>query len=100
MTTTRYIAKCKACGCHTSGLSAGQDARRLKDDPQRAGAVYTHSSGSIVLDCRKCGKPRYAKPVRGKVSEKHQCNTKCLESTGFICECSCGGKNHGASHSA
>jgi hypothetical protein len=25
----------------------------------------------------------------------HVCNAKCMNATGRICECSCGGKNHG-----
>lgn len=96
----RYIAKCKACGCHTSGLTSGQNPRRDKNDPQRTGAVYSNEWGSIVLDCRKCGKGRYANPVRGIVSLKHECGAKCMSSHGSVCECSCGGKNHGASFSA
>jgi len=26
----------------------------------------------------------------------HVCNDKCMNATGHLCECSCGGKNHGA----
>ncbi len=26
----------------------------------------------------------------------HKCDARCLNATGFRCECSCGGKNHGA----
>jgi hypothetical protein len=26
----------------------------------------------------------------------HKCDARCLNATGFKCECSCGGKNHGA----
>lgn len=26
----------------------------------------------------------------------HKCGPRCLNATGFQCECSCGGKNHGA----
>jgi len=25
----------------------------------------------------------------------HECGPKCLGAKGFLCECSCGGKNHG-----
>lgn len=96
----RYIAKCKACGCHTSGQTEGQSALRVKDDPLRTGDVYTHKSGAIVLDCRKCGAPRYAKLVRGVVSHKHVCGARCMSSTGITCECSCGGRNHGAGFAA
>jgi len=97
---TRFIAKCKACGVATSALSRDQDYRRSKDDTKRSTPVYTHANGSIVLDCRACGLPRHAKAVRGTFSRVHVCNAKCLASTGPACECSCGGKNHGASHAA
>ena len=26
----------------------------------------------------------------------HKCDARCLNATGFKCECSCGGKSHGA----
>ena len=26
----------------------------------------------------------------------HKCDDRCMEAKGFKCECSCGGKNHGA----
>ncbi len=98
---SRYLAKCRACACVTSGLSVGQDARRAKADPQRAGSVYTHDrTGSIVLDCRTCGEPRVAKLVRGTFSATHVCSAKCQASTGTVCECSCAGKNHGGAYAA
>jgi hypothetical protein len=95
---TRYLAKCKACDCVTSGLSAGQDARRTKGDPQRGGAVYTHANGAVVMDCRQCRQPRRAVPVRGVYRPDHACDSKCMASKGPVCECACGGRNHGASY--
>lgn len=56
------------------------------------------SNGGHALACRWCGDMRRATPVKGKVSPAHVCNAKCLASHGFTCECSCGGKNHGASY--
>jgi hypothetical protein len=100
MRETRWIAKCRACNCVTSGLSAGEDCHRRKNDPQRCGSVYTHERGSLVMDCRKCGAPKFAKQVRGVYSAKHVCSAKCMSSTGTVCECSCAGRNHGASHAA
>lgn len=40
-------------------------------------------------------------PVERKIEFKsnpslHKCDTRCLNATGRTCECSCGGKNHGA----
>jgi hypothetical protein len=56
--------------------------------------------GNLVIRCRKCNKARRAGSVKGKYSARHECNAKCLASTGTACECSCGGKNHGASYHA
>jgi len=98
--TDRYIAKCRACGSHTSGLTHGQHARRNQDDTAREGDVFTGRMGDLSLACRTCGKAVPAKMVAGRHSERHICGTKCLASTGPSCTCSCGGKNHGASYSA
>ena len=98
---SRYVGKCKACNCYTSGVSTGQECNRYKADPKRTGDVYTHErTGGHVIDCRKCGAPQWAKPVRGKFSAKHVCSAKCMSSHGTICECSCAGKNHGSAHAA
>jgi hypothetical protein len=66
--------------------------------PAYNGAVFYSEMGNVCLLCRGCNRPRNARSVRGKFSAKHECNAKCLASTGFQCECSCGGKNHGAGH--
>ena len=105
---SRYIAKCQACNAVTSGLSEGQHCHRAKEDPAREGAVYTYEPtkgqpaqavpGGLVLDCRLCGRPWYAKVVQGRFSAKHRCGARCLSATGTTCECSCAGKNHGADH--
>lgn len=44
-----------------------------------------------------CGRSVEFTRVHGRVTA-HKCNVKCLDSTSGVCECSCGGKNHGASH--
>jgi hypothetical protein len=28
----------------------------------------------------------------------HRCDARCLNGTGHVCECSCGGRNHGRNH--
>jgi hypothetical protein len=104
----RYIAKCKACGTVTSGVTSGQNPRRYKEDPQRTGDLYTYAQpkgepaqatpGSIVLDCRGCGRPRYAKLVRGIYNPEVACSPRCMSATGTTCECSCAGKNHGGAY--
>ncbi len=48
--------------------------------------------------CWTCGFRFKFVSVRGKVSPKHTCDARCEASKGPSCECSCGGKNHGASY--
>lgn len=90
---TRYITKhaCKGCGFRTSVLHSGQVDIKPLD-----GVVYSHSMGSLVVNCRGCHKPMYVNAVRSKFSAKRVCSDRCESSHGTICECSCGGKNHGA----
>ena len=103
MNTTRYIAKCKACNCVTSTLATNAErgygfvdmGAMFYDEKGESGVI-----GNLVIRCRKCSKARRANMVKGKFSAKHECNAKCLASTGPTCECSCGGRNHGASHAA
>ena len=101
MTTTRYIAKCKSCNCVTSTLAsnvnrADADMGALFHDDTGASGAF----GNLAIRCRSCGKARRAVAVAGKFSAKHVCNAKCLASTSGKCECSCGGKNHGAAFGA
>lgn len=35
---------------------------------------------------------------RKSFPSNHKCDARCLNATGFLCECACGGKNHGAAN--
>jgi len=74
--------------------SAGQDLGLLFRDEKGETGVF----GEWALRCSCCGRARRAQAVVGKFSAKHVCNAKCLSSHSHKCECSCGGKNHGASY--
>lgn len=65
-------------------------------DAGRDYAPATDGSYRLIWTC-KCG-PRLARPVLGKYVPEKTCNPKCLAATGHQCECSCGGKRHGAGH--
>jgi hypothetical protein len=96
--SNRYITPkpCK-CGVRTSALmlrGAGTN-QLLPESP----VFYSGRTGGLSVECRGCGIERAAKMVKGVFSAKHVCAAKCMSSTGFSCECSCGGKNHGAAHS-
>jgi len=50
-----------------------------------------------AVEC--CGLPLSRTPIKG-VRNDTTCDHRCTEAKGHKCECSCGGKNHGASHDA
>ena len=99
--TFRFNGKC-ACGSKFSALvtvvKAGPPnfiAYRAENGTEYAPAP--DGSHRIIWVCQ-CGTRRYGKPVIGKYNAAKECNAKCMASNGFVCECQCGGKNHGASH--
>lgn len=94
--SARYIAKCKACKCVTSTLVGKSDKGALYIDETGESGII----GNVAIRCRSCGKGRRANIVKGRYSATHLCGERCLSSTGFKCECSCGGKNHGGAHAA
>lgn len=100
----RFNAKpCKACGKVNTVLAKLVNAKIagkwstafLADD----GRVFVRGSATQhpVMVCA-CGAKVTAKPVAGKVNHAIACNAKCTSAKGHACECSCGGKNHGAGH--
>lgn len=48
--------------------------------------------------CADCGRihPSGRRIHYSKTPSQHVCNAKCMGAIGPSCECSCGGKNHGA----
>lgn len=101
----RYIGKCGSC--------KKTSARDYTDTvPGFAGQgmykrpvnffVRTNKNGDQVraskdFECAHCGDYRWnSKRVEGFVTD-HKCDAKCLAAKGFLCECACGGKNHGSS---
>ncbi len=107
---TRYLSR-KDCPCGAGRTSAILTERypfgstnRPDSENAKLGPVFIGRSARCLNDtcisCRGCGMNRAADPVRGRISLRHTCGAKCLESKGFTCECSCGGKNHGAGYAA
>ncbi len=107
---TRYITR-KDCPCGAGRTSAilterypfGSSNRPAAENAKLGPVFYGDTPtqyGDTCIACRGCGINRGAAPVRGRISLRHTCGAKCLESKGFTCECSCGGKNHGAGQEA
>jgi hypothetical protein len=88
------LTYCWEPGRIRDGKAVEQNFWRAED-----GREFEVGNGVIVYTC-SCGRKRYAEPVRGRFNPGKLCNDKCQAATGHDCECSCGGKNHGAAHAA
>jgi hypothetical protein len=97
--------KCRYCGAATSvlvtregnfffGGSVGWSTAYTNETSK-----YPCVNGELHLNCRNCTSQIRAHRVRGVFRADKKCDTRCLGAKGHSCECSCGGKNHGASHS-
>lgn len=113
-TEHRWVGRCKACktasrvdGRIAAGrrtirgvtldetiVVSGTSCYRTADQGSNATVLFVSCQCTArvklqrVFDDRKPNRPR------------HECNAKCLSSTGPSCECKCKGANHGASASA
>lgn len=72
-----WVLRCTRCKAHRR-LDAGTVAPKINRAPH--------------LLC--CGQQMTAKVLKG-ITTDHVCSAKCMGSKGHVCECSCGGKNHG-----
>ena len=101
----RYNGKCK-CGAKFSILASevsfiGPEkwiGDRGVELSATNGYNYPLYCGAAIYTCPGCKMLRYARPVLGKFRAEKKCNALCLSAIGHSCECSCGGKNHGAGH--
>lgn len=50
--------------------------------------------------CSQCGRMMSYAPLKGRTNPEHKCDARCMASRGPLCECSCGGANHGKSWAA
>jgi len=106
-TVRRYNAKCKACGSKKSVLAAHTSKMQTFEGLPHHYEVFLGVNGEsypgaviggwdkLWLKC-SCGKYAMASTVIGKYVPGKSCDGRCLSGTGRTCECSCGGKNHGA----
>lgn len=121
----RHIGKCHACKRVFSVLARyvghvgektfeGYASRRTRGG-NSVDAVFETADGSVmagshngrypVVEC-DCAIAKFGagwlvelQQVKGILKPNHVCNAKCTSSKGHVCECSCGGKNHGGSFS-
>ena len=94
----RFIGKCKACKTPRSALVSSLISSARMSYIETDSAAHYYCNGEAFVPC-DCGRWVRMTEVRGKFSAKHQCNARCMSSTGPACECSCAGRNHGANFS-
>lgn len=99
----RYISRSCSCGVVTSVVAtrAQLEAAPWAGAVTDAGVVLPldpRDASRVLVACRGCGAARVAHPVVGKVNESKPCNDRCMSATRHVCDCACGGLNHGAAH--
>jgi hypothetical protein len=106
MKIKRYSAKCKLC--KATWTTEETDRTKAFDAHERNCPKYTRflaaRIGSKVDDKRVIESERYQMSVlwfshiqiTGRYVADKACDGRCMGATGHNCECSCGGKNHGA----
>lgn len=103
--TRRWVGRCKACrkayrvdGALARGRRGGCDEQVVVSGA-RLYRTAEHGSNPATLFISCCDAHR-VKLDRvyddAKSGPRHECNAKCLASTGPACECRCRGQNHGA----
>ena len=95
-------AHCRKCGrkgsvaaVRVNTLAAGRLVESANLNAWRWVWDNRGQSRPLVAFCSRCTEPVAAAPMVTKVT-KHKCGARCTSSTGHVCECSCGGENHGA----
>lgn len=102
MATTNYLGKCKEAGCDYVLFATAEDVQDAEglNDVQAGTGVYRVGNYGLFARCVNRHKVFPVKAVKGTYSEKHQCDSRCLNARGWSCTCSCGGANHGRGHVA
>lgn len=105
--TKHGMYRCKGCKVTRHVTMVKRWTTVSRDDQigsRRENYSWTMEDGSVTRGERmptimcSCGRPMGSNVVKGTLNESVKCNSKCTGSVGHVCECSCGGKNHGSDH--
>lgn len=102
--TYRWIGKCKRCSARHKLEGALASAHR----GSQGSTVIVTPEGAYDVGCLgsdtshvtiRCGDHwvNLWRVREGRKHSKHECNARCLASTGPNCDCRCKGANHGSS---
>jgi hypothetical protein len=90
-----YLGRCKQCD-----YALFSDGDKITEasgwyDVQAGGAPKRVASYGVYGRCKSNHKVFRLEGIKGNFSEKHECDSRCLNAKGHNCTCSCGGANHG-----
>ena len=103
-----YLGKCRSCKC-AACITAKVTIRQFVGDYGRSkravtivlphGVTHRTDDSARAFALCFCGKSQVEfRRILGRVTE-HKCGSRCRSSTSGVCECACGGKNHGSAYS-
>ena len=58
--------------------------------------TYRRNDGKAGPELCDCGRAMVGNMLKANLNPAVKCAARCTHAVGFDCECSCGGKNHGA----
>jgi hypothetical protein len=90
----RQIAKC-CCGVIKSRMVTMTTIRVYS--LERIARPRTTERSTERYEICACGRQFGFASVVGRTTD-HECDARCMSATGHLCECSCGGANHGAAY--
>jgi len=106
---TAVIYNCKRCkrGRRVEYPEKGYDGRPYRLEGLKSfqmgvwvkscgGGKPTQYSGDPLGICDGCGNAMQYGELRATVRPEIACDARCMGARGHSCDCSCGGKNHGA----
>jgi hypothetical protein len=104
--TRRYFFNCTRCKAvqtvdytkHWIVVPGKPQTRRESWGTVINGWWYALGSYPNQTERCTCGGRIEATELKATYSPTHVCNARCMGSTRGVCECSCGGKNHGGAH--
>lgn len=97
------------CDCGQGHRVEAEPGHRMDNEIMGSAAFRRLDSGSVALavanshadgcfgDCR-CGRRVRLRKLRATHNPERNCCGACMAATGAVCDCSCGGANHGIMH--
>jgi hypothetical protein len=95
-----YLGRCK--DCDYALFAAPEQVKQAEGwrDVTALSGPYRVGNYGVYARCGNGHKVFQLRAIKGTYSEKHTCDSRCLNAKGHDCTCSCGGINHGRGHAA